>query len=205
MGALIDWYNVQFYNREFLQSSCLRYYPHSLTLAESPVPGYETCDSLINSGSGSAVLEIAASGVDINKIVIGKPGSAQDVTNGGYVDPAALSTCLAQAKAKGWNAGVMAYQVCARMMTPASLIAYYAFVIVPAGRCNLDHSGQGFKFPIGSPFVSVGSFFVAKISACIYRSNPINDHVLGSTSEGWIKRSEERRNVTLRTWRLSKV
>ena len=119
MGALIDWYNVQFYNRKFPQSSCLQCHPHLLILVESPVPGYETCDSLINSGSGSAVLEIAASGVDMNKIVIGKPGSPQDVTNGGYVDPAALSTCLTQAKAKGWNAGVMAYQVCSRTMTPA--------------------------------------------------------------------------------------
>ena len=56
-------------------------------------------------------MEIAASGVDKSKIVIGKPAGMLDQTNGGYMDPATLSTCLAQAKAQGWDAGVMAYQV----------------------------------------------------------------------------------------------
>ena len=57
------------------------------------------------------MLEIAASGVDMNKIVIGKPGTLQDANSGGFIDPAMLSTCLSQAMAGGWRAGVMAYQV----------------------------------------------------------------------------------------------
>ncbi|KAH9920847.1 chitinase [Epithele typhae] len=91
VGALIDWYNIQFYN-------------------QSPTPGYEDCASLITAGGGSAVLEIAASGVDKSKIVVGKPGAPQDTVSGGYMDPAALSACLAQAQAQGWDAGVMVFQ-----------------------------------------------------------------------------------------------
>ena len=32
------------------------------------------------------------------------------MTNGGYMDPSALNTCVAQAVVEGWNAGVMAFQ-----------------------------------------------------------------------------------------------
>ena len=48
--------------------------------------------------------------MSINKLVIGKPGSAADATNG-FMDPATLGTCVAQAKAQGWNAGIMAFEV----------------------------------------------------------------------------------------------
>ena len=56
-----------------------------------------------------SVFEIAANGVDLNKLVIGKPGGVADANNG-FIDPATLGTCIDQAKAKGWNAGVMAFQ-----------------------------------------------------------------------------------------------
>ncbi|KAI1787342.1 glycoside hydrolase [Ganoderma leucocontextum] len=91
VGSLIDWYNIQFYN-------------------QSPSPGYEDCNSLLNSAGGSAVFEIQKSGVDVNKLVIGKPGSSADQTNGGFIDPATLSTCVQQAVQGGWNAGVMSFQ-----------------------------------------------------------------------------------------------
>ncbi|TBU31271.1 chitinase [Dichomitus squalens] len=91
VGDLIDWYNIQFYN-------------------QSPDPGYENCDTLLYNAGGSSVFEILGHGVDQSKIVIGKPASTQDMTNGGYMDPAALSTCVAQAVGQGWNAGVMTYQ-----------------------------------------------------------------------------------------------
>ena len=57
------------------------------------------------------MFEIQNSGVDINKLVIGKPGSPVDETRGGYIDPATLSTCIQQAVQGGWKAGVMSYQV----------------------------------------------------------------------------------------------
>ncbi|OSD02935.1 glycoside hydrolase family 18 protein [Trametes coccinea BRFM310] len=94
VGDLIDWYNVQFYNQGTTE--------------------YTTCDNLLNTAGGdwpgSAVFEIAASGVDLDKIVIGKPGlSAGDASNG-YIAPDTLATCVAQAKAKGWDAGVMVWE-----------------------------------------------------------------------------------------------
>ncbi|KAH9851301.1 chitinase [Lenzites betulinus] len=90
VGALIDWYNIQFYN-------------------QSPSPGYEDCDTLLNS-TPSSVFAIEKSGVDVNKLVIGKPGTTGDITNGGFIDPATLATCVKTAVAGGWNAGVMAFQ-----------------------------------------------------------------------------------------------
>ncbi|KAF7358672.1 Glycoside hydrolase [Mycena sanguinolenta] len=93
VGNLIDWYNVQFYNQG--------------------VTEYTTCAGLLTASSAqwpeSAVFQIAANGVPLNKIVIGKPATASDASNG-YMDPGALSTCLAQAKTQGWSAGAMTWQ-----------------------------------------------------------------------------------------------
>ncbi|KAJ6487118.1 glycoside hydrolase [Mycena vitilis] len=93
VGDLIDWYNIQFYNQG--------------------VDEYTTCAGLLTASSSawpeSSVFEIAANGVDLNKLVIGKPATTADATNG-YMDPATLSTCLAQAKAQGWSAGAMTWQ-----------------------------------------------------------------------------------------------
>ena len=93
--------------------------PQSLTLhahTESPSPGYETCETLLNSAGGSALFEIP--NIDLNKLVIGKPGILQDVflpedgslPNNGFIDPATLGTCIQEAVGKGWKAGVMAFQ-----------------------------------------------------------------------------------------------
>ncbi|KAI1787344.1 chitinase [Ganoderma leucocontextum] len=91
VGDLIDWYNVQFYN-------------------QSPSPGYEDCDTLFRSAGGSSVFEMRASGIPAEKIVVGKPGSARDTTNGGFMDPTVLGTCVSQAVQEGWDGGVMVYQ-----------------------------------------------------------------------------------------------
>ncbi|KAI0830253.1 chitinase [Trametes gibbosa] len=90
VGQLIDYYNIQFYN-------------------QSPSPGYEDCDSLLNN-TPSSIFQIQKSGVDVNKLVIGKPGTTADITNGGFIDPATLGVCVQQAVAGGWKAGVMAFQ-----------------------------------------------------------------------------------------------
>ena len=91
-------YNIQFYNQVNTQTNAIL---------------YADCDGLITKAgapfTGTALLEIPDSGFDLNKLVIGKPGTAADATNG-FIDPATLGTCVDQAKAKGWNAGVMAFQ-----------------------------------------------------------------------------------------------
>ncbi|KAJ7242176.1 glycoside hydrolase superfamily [Mycena haematopus] len=93
VGSLIDWYNVQFYNQGASE--------------------YTTCAGLLTASSStwpqSAVFQIAANGVPLNKIVIGKGATASDATNG-YMDPGTLATCLGQAKSQGWSAGAMTWQ-----------------------------------------------------------------------------------------------
>ncbi|THU87981.1 glycoside hydrolase family 18 protein [Dendrothele bispora CBS 962.96] len=93
VGDLIDWYNVQFYNQGTTE--------------------YTTCDGLLTTSTSewpnSAVFQIAASGVDLNKIVIGKPATTGDANNG-FIDPSTLATCLQEAKTRGWNAGAMVWE-----------------------------------------------------------------------------------------------
>ncbi|EIW77021.1 glycoside hydrolase family 18 protein [Coniophora puteana RWD-64-598 SS2] len=90
VGSLIDWYNVQFYNQG---------------------TDYETCDTLFTkSASSTSVLQINATGVPLDKIVIGKPALVNSAGEGGFMNTTALASCLTTAKAKGWNAGVMVWQ-----------------------------------------------------------------------------------------------
>jgi len=91
VGSGIDFYNVQFYNQG--------------------ASAYTTCDSLLNSSEfpGTSVFEMAASGIELEKIVIGKPINSGAASNG-YMDTSTLNTCVSQAKSKGWNAGVMYWE-----------------------------------------------------------------------------------------------
>ncbi|KZP16575.1 glycoside hydrolase family 18 protein [Athelia psychrophila] len=93
VGSQIDWYNVQFYNQGAKE--------------------YTTCAGLLTTSSSAwpntSLFQIAASGVPKNKLVIGKPGGPGSATNG-YMTPAALAKCAAQAKAKGWSGGIMAWE-----------------------------------------------------------------------------------------------
>ncbi|EIW74224.1 glycoside hydrolase family 18 protein [Coniophora puteana RWD-64-598 SS2] len=86
VGDLIDWYNLQFYNQGTSE--------------------YTTCDGLLTESTSawpkSSLFEIAASGVDQDKLIIGKPGTTADANNG-YIDPATLAGCVSQAHAKGWS------------------------------------------------------------------------------------------------------
>ena len=76
---------------------------------------YGDCAGLLTSSGGafpgSSLFEIPKHGIPLNKLVIGKPATAADGTNG-YMSPATLGQCVKKAKAKGWNAGVMVWQVC---------------------------------------------------------------------------------------------
>jgi chitinase len=59
----------------------------------------------------TSLFEIAASGVSQDKLIIGKPATQSDATNG-YIDPSTLAGCVSQAKNQGWNGGVMVWEVC---------------------------------------------------------------------------------------------
>ncbi|KAJ3983144.1 putative chitinase [Lentinula detonsa] len=95
VGSSIDWYNTQFYNQGASE--------------------YTTCDGLLTASSSnnpkSSVFEIQANGFELNKIVIGKPGSTGtgDASNG-QMSTSTLAGCVSQAKGKGWNAGVMSWE-----------------------------------------------------------------------------------------------
>ncbi|EIM90755.1 glycoside hydrolase [Stereum hirsutum FP-91666 SS1] len=103
VGSLIDWYNVQFYNQG--------------------VSEYTTCSGLLTTSSSTwpetALFQIVANGVESDKLVIGKPATTADASNG-YIDPSTLATCVSQAKSSGWDAGVMVWQY---PNAPASWIA----------------------------------------------------------------------------------
>ncbi|KAJ7576826.1 glycoside hydrolase family 18 protein, partial [Mycena floridula] len=92
VGALIDWYNIQYYNQ-----------------GET---SYTTCDNMLNSSPdfpGTAIFELVKAGIPMDKLVIGKPGS-KTAANNGYMDTETLADCVQQAKGKGWNAGVMVWE-----------------------------------------------------------------------------------------------
>ncbi|KAG2050103.1 glycoside hydrolase [Suillus hirtellus] len=93
VGDMIDWYNVQFYNQGTTE--------------------YTTCNGLLYSSSTlwpeSALFQIADSGVPLDKLVIGKPATAAQATNG-YIDPSLLASCVSSAYASGWDGGVMVWE-----------------------------------------------------------------------------------------------
>jgi len=91
VGDMIDFYNIQFYNQGDTK--------------------YETCDELFTTSGGyfpgTAVHEIEKAGVDISKIVIGKPATPADATNTGYMHPDTFEKCIAEDQFK---TGFMTWQ-----------------------------------------------------------------------------------------------
>lgn len=93
VGSGIDFYNVQYYNQGNV---------------------YDTCESLLfDSGDdfpdSSVFQSHTVGGIPLDKLVIGKPINAEAASNG-YMSADLLQTCVAQAKAEGWNAGVMYWE-----------------------------------------------------------------------------------------------
>lgn len=91
---MINFYNVQFYN----QGTGI----------------YDNAQSLFNSSGGwcpgTSVNEIIAAGVSGSKIVIGKPATTIDATNG-WMPADALNAAITQNYAfNGWNTGLMFWQ-----------------------------------------------------------------------------------------------
>lgn len=87
---------------------------------------YTTCDNLLNTAGGdwpgSALFEIAAAGVDLNKLVIGKPGNSAGDADSGFIAPATLAGCVAQAKAKGWGEPLLSPRVSELSLTGLLLL-----------------------------------------------------------------------------------
>ncbi|KAL7410595.1 glycoside hydrolase superfamily [Mrakia frigida] len=94
-GDGIDFFNIQFYNQGITE--------------------YTTCDNLLHNSSstypGSSLFEIAAQGIPLKKLVIGKP-SANDQAQNGYMSTELLKTCIDQASREGGTnfAGAMQWQ-----------------------------------------------------------------------------------------------
>lgn len=102
VGSLIDWYNIQFYNRQSLTVPLFWY----LTCQAEGPNEYITCENLLmtssNNAPQSALFQIAARGVPLSKLVIGKPGTTSDA-HSGVMSTSLLADCLEQAKQKGWS------------------------------------------------------------------------------------------------------
>ena len=68
---------------------------------------YTTCNGLLEQSSSqnpnTALFQIAANGVSLDKLVIGKPALASGDASNGYIDPNTLAGCVAQAKSQGWG------------------------------------------------------------------------------------------------------
>ena len=95
VGSKIDFYNIQFYNQGNTE--------------------YNTYESLFIKSVGyfnaTSVKEIAARGVPMKKLVVGKPASRADVMNTGYVDSPSLGSWISQAYSElKWYGGVMYWQ-----------------------------------------------------------------------------------------------
>jgi chitinase len=94
----VDWFNMQFYNQG---ATC---YTTFETLFKSSNAG-NACPSF----PYTSVSEIAAYGVPLEAIVVGKPLDSGDAGSG-YVPPDSLHVFVTQAASLQWNAGVMNWQ-----------------------------------------------------------------------------------------------
>jgi chitinase len=95
VGSMINFYNVQFYNQGNTE--------------------YNTYEGLFTKSKGffnaTSVKEIAARGIPLEKIVVGKPASKAEADNTGYVDSQSLGQWVTQAYTDfKWYAGVMFWQ-----------------------------------------------------------------------------------------------
>ena len=112
---------------------------------------YTNCAGLLTSSGGafpgSSLFEIPKNGIPLNKLVIGKPATAADASNG-YMDAATLGSCVKQAKAKGWNGGVMVWQVRLPLSSPSRLfiMANLAYSQFPHADANWIKSAKGGAF-----------------------------------------------------------
>ncbi|KAK0501320.1 glycoside hydrolase [Armillaria luteobubalina] len=103
---------VQFYNRAPPLSVLL---PSNLTHpVQRELLNTLTCTGLLIASSSNspqtALFQIASSaGIPLSKLVIGKPGTNNDASNG-FMSASVLASCLKTAQGLGWNAGVSVWE-----------------------------------------------------------------------------------------------
>lgn len=119
VGNLIDWYNIQvcsviqatpliktyalWSSSTTVSVRCVSAPNQCSTRFTEGTTEYTTCNSLLTSSSTqSALFQIAANGVPVSKLVIGKPATTSDATNG-FMPTSMLAQCLQQAKNRGWS------------------------------------------------------------------------------------------------------
>ncbi|KAG8214867.1 hypothetical protein J3R82DRAFT_10034 [Butyriboletus roseoflavus] len=81
---------------------------------------YSTCAGLLTTSSSTwpetALFQISANGVTLDKLVIGKPATSSDASNG-YIDPSTLATCVSEAAGKGWGKSLSSSSKMSRKLT----------------------------------------------------------------------------------------
>jgi len=96
VGNLITFFNVQFYNQG---PSCYTDYNGLFISSGASCPVFPY----------TAVMEIAKGGIPLTKIVVGKPVTSADASNG-WISGSTLNSLFKQAGSDiGWNAGVMGW------------------------------------------------------------------------------------------------
>lgn len=91
----MSWYNIQYYNQGG--------------------KSYTHCETLLNNGTrahfpATSIFEIHKEGnIPLDKLVIGKPATPQDATNG-YLSTKGLGKCLRDGATKGYKGGAMFYE-----------------------------------------------------------------------------------------------
>ncbi|PWN38392.1 glycoside hydrolase, partial [Meira miltonrushii] len=100
IGNLIDFYNIQFYNQD----------------------DYSTCHTLLlRSGTewpNTSLIQLnQVYNIPFEKMIVGKPATAQDADNG-YIDPHKLAVCIANfAVPAGWRSGCMWWEFAGDIQT----------------------------------------------------------------------------------------
>jgi hypothetical protein len=108
--------NVQFHDTDtdfpvlyssITVSHAVPYLCPSLTCLPEGTTEYTTCTGLLTESSmtwpNTSVFQIAEAGVTLDKLVIGKPATTADATNG-YMNTSLLAECVDMAYEDGWGA-----------------------------------------------------------------------------------------------------
>ncbi|KAG1860708.1 glycoside hydrolase family 18 protein [Suillus subalutaceus] len=106
VGSLIDWASEKITG---IFCELIRH----LTFYNQGTTEYTTCTGLLTESSttwpDTSLFQIAAAGVSLDKLVIGKPATTADATNG-YMNTTLLAQCVDTAYQQGWDAGVMVWE-----------------------------------------------------------------------------------------------
>ena len=81
-----------------------------------------------------------SAGIPQNMLVIGKPATVADAKPG-YMNTTYLGQCVNEAKQKGWNAGVMTWEVRTPLLFVMILLIRASLLVSACGH-DLDQAGH---------------------------------------------------------------